>query len=311
MQLKQNTILSILGLALLGFMACDKITEPFEEKTFFDSLLCGNLSETFDTNKTDYVQNVLIEDFTGQTCGNCPGAAVEAANIKKDYPEQVIITAVHAGDFAEPFNAGPKFREDYRTEAGEEYNVYFGINIKGNPNGVINREKRSGDQVISIPNWRSVAESMLSRSPEVGMQAIAVLDTAENSLCVSVLVKALKNITEQKALTIYLLEDSIVGDQKNYAAPNGDPNYPVADIDNYVHQHMLRDNINGTWGETWSTEAIASGAYKIFNYTYVLPAGNKWRKNHLEIVAYTYESNVSSEKHGEVRQAISTEVTLK
>ncbi len=297
--------------SIVGLVSCDKIDQPFEKQTFFDSLLCGNLALTFDTVTNDYQQNVLIEDFTGQYCGNCPGAAVIAHDIAKEHEGRVFVAAVHAGFYADPFPAGsPYYTADYRTESSTEYHEFFGLDTKGNPNGTVNRVKQSGDHVQAPINWKSITESLLTQTPEVGMQATAVLDTATNSLCVSVFCKALTNISGSRSMTVYLLEDSIVGDQNNYSAPNGDPNYEVGHISNYVHSHMLRDNINGTWGETWLQDGASSGDFQVFNYTYEIQ-DTTWRKNHLEIVAYTFESNPSSDVYPRINQAIKAKISVK
>ena len=297
---------------LIGNVSCDKIDYPFEAKTSFDSLLCGNLALTIDTVTNDYRQNVLIEDFTGQYCGNCPGAAVIAHEISDENKGRIVVTAVHAGFYAVPHPASSEYyTTDYRTAAGDEYHIFFGLDTKGNPNGTVNREKgSSGDHVLAPTNWRAKTEGILTRTPEVGMQVKAVIDTAANSICVSVLCKALTNIDGPRSMTVYLLEDSIVGDQNNYAPPQGDPNYEVGTIDNYVHHHMLRDNINGTWGETWLTEGAQSGEFQIFNYTYQIENPN-WRKEHLEVVAYTFESNPSSSDYPKINQVVKAEMSVK
>ena len=51
---------------------------------------------------SDGIRKILLEDYTGHKCPNCPEAAVEAHNLKLAYGDSLVIMAVHAGVFAEP-----------------------------------------------------------------------------------------------------------------------------------------------------------------------------------------------------------------
>ena len=62
-------------------------------------------------------KKVLIEDFTGFKCANCPDASSELHKIEEIYPDKVIGIAIHAGSFAEPSGV---FVTDFRTDEGNE-----------------------------------------------------------------------------------------------------------------------------------------------------------------------------------------------
>ena len=67
-------------------------------------------------------KKVLVEDFTGYKCTNCPAAATELHNIEEFYPDKVIGIAIHAGSFAKP---GGVFVTDFRTDEGNEITDFF------------------------------------------------------------------------------------------------------------------------------------------------------------------------------------------
>ena len=48
-------------------------------------------------------KKVLIEDFTGHLCPNCPDAARELDAIRNIYDDQVIGMAIHVSSFAKPY----------------------------------------------------------------------------------------------------------------------------------------------------------------------------------------------------------------
>ena len=105
--MKKFNLLSILLLVSVGFFfsACDQTDPPY---------LADNETEfVIDTNK----KKVLIEDFTGYTCGNCPNAGVIAHDLEHLYKERVIGIEVHVGSFAVP---KAPHKEVYRSEASTE-----------------------------------------------------------------------------------------------------------------------------------------------------------------------------------------------
>ena len=98
-------------------IACDSISPS-------DDCCCYNNFSCFD-NPSNIIQKILIEDFTGHTCQNCPEAAEELHTIQSNYPSQVIGIAIHAGFFAEPENNDTSFTTDFRTEKGNSIHDKF------------------------------------------------------------------------------------------------------------------------------------------------------------------------------------------
>jgi thiol-disulfide isomerase/thioredoxin len=71
-----------------SFNSCDVIEEPFliEQEVVSDS--CEAF--IFPTQE-NYVKKVLLEDYTGHTCGNCPRAAEKADELKETYQNQLLV----------------------------------------------------------------------------------------------------------------------------------------------------------------------------------------------------------------------------
>ena len=87
-------------------------------------------------------KKVLIEDFTGHLCPNCPDAARELSAIHNIYGDQVIGMALHVTkSFARPYSASqaPAFQYDFRTNWGDDWDAFYGISDAGLPRGMINR----------------------------------------------------------------------------------------------------------------------------------------------------------------------------
>jgi hypothetical protein len=105
-----SLFLSISTIILVG-IACDKIDSPVIEKTSVEKLIETyypgkpddyELNPTFTPN-TNTNRNVLLEDYTGHRCNNCPAAATIAKNIEAANPNRVFIMSVHAGPIGSTF----------------------------------------------------------------------------------------------------------------------------------------------------------------------------------------------------------------
>ena len=84
-------------------------------------------------------RNVLIEDFTGQRCVNCPNATDEIANLIGQYGEATVIAVgIHSGPFSKSVRGVPYA---LWTEDGDAYFDYW--KVESQPKGVIDRRGTS------------------------------------------------------------------------------------------------------------------------------------------------------------------------
>ena len=239
----------LLIIIVFALWSCDKIEPPYTEE--------GSVAETG--------KKVLIEDFTGHLCNNCPRAHRELEHLKSIYGDQLISIGIHVGNFAQPLTEN-YFGEDFRTETGNELNDFFGADDAGLPNGMVNMRKVNGNYLLSYTEWGSVVATILAEPQKLDLTTTAEFDTATRKLDVTVTAKVLKYFKADEGLKIcvYLTEDSIVGWQKDAENEGGE------DIPDYVHRHVLRGSLNGTWGETINIDPTVYGSetdYKITGFS--------------------------------------------
>ena len=258
-------IISLFISFIVLFIACEKVSPPFKESN-------GGGDDTI-----GFVKNVLLEDYTGHTCVNCPTAAVIGHDLKELYGERLIVMAVHAGYFADP-HAG-LFENDYRTEAGNEWNTFFGF--QNYPSGLINRVPNApGDYIVVKDKWGTkVAEEM-----EKEAEAKMILTTSYSGGVVSIDITTefLKNMSGAYNLFVGITEDSLVSTQKNENPDVGDT--PI--IHDYVFMHMFRGAVNGSWGENIFGDAVEVGKEYTKSYQYTI-TGNP---DNSHVVAYVYDN---------------------
>ncbi len=260
--------------------SCDKIKYPRETNT---TLAGVNFIEK-DNNDVVNVKKVLLEDYTGHTCGNCPKAAAKAEELKALYKDTLIVVAVHAGSFADPT---PSYPADYRTTAGTDWDNFFGVSAAGLPKGIINRVGYpTTTHIYSYTQWASVVPTLIRTTPKITLYLKTQYDTIQRVLNLSHKIKFLQNYPNDVYLNTLVIEDSIVGKQKDYSV------YPD-DVENYMFRYILIGSLNGSWGNLVKSAPINANDSITKNITgyYLNP---NFRDKQVYVVSFLYD-NVTKE----------------
>jgi len=254
--------------------SCDKVSQPFVEQV---DLCDGN-------------KKVLIEDYTGHGCVNCPGAAVLAHDLNEELcatEDKLVIIGVHAGYFAQPnFEEdvyGPLFSADFLTEAGNAWDTYFGNSAMGNPNGLVDRVKGDNGYVLYPDSWGGVAAERLAEAAKVNITINNDFDTDTKELITMINTEFISSVTGNYKLIVCVTQNNIIAPQKN----NDDQIGPKPVDSTYVHNHVLRGSLNGAWGENVS----ASGEVEVgtkYEKSYVHTFPTDWIPEDCQIVAFVY-----------------------
>lgn len=229
-------------------------------------------SEVSESERFEYVKpaevkrNVLLEDYTGQKCVNCPNAVDEIHKLQELYGEDhVIAVAIHGGPMAVKSNSKVL---GLRTDLADTY--YTTANIEANPMGVINR---SGTP-ITPDQWQSAVSAAIQKTAPVDIETSGYIDN--NTINIESVVTGVDGKTTGK-LQLWILEDGITAMQ---LMPDGSAN---AD---FVHNHVLRAAVNRVWGEDIS---INEGAVKQFNYKFT--PEEDWNQQNLSLVTFIYNDS--------------------
>ncbi len=250
---------------LLVFQSCDKLSAPYAEVR----------PSGGDTTS----RPVLLEDYTGHKCVNCPLAAIGAHDLEKLYSGQVFVMAVHATYFATPDPSGD-FTADYRTEAGTAWAQDY--KIESAPNGLVNRTFFSGKNIYMSPKlWGGAVEKAVELPKVAIMKINNLYNEGSRTLNTMIDTKFLSQLEGGFSLVACILEDSIVSPQQNKDTLAG----PVPVIKDYVFMEMLRGSMNGSWGEQITATADPSKIYRK-EYSFVIP--QDWEPSHLWVLAFIY-----------------------
>lgn len=258
--MKNTIFINLLLISSLFILSCSKIDEPYIRKT------SGNASQG---------RNVLLEEFTGHRCPNCPEASLGAHELQAENPEVVLIS-IHEGVFAVPFPSG-LFTTDFRSATGNELASFFPPSSY--PSGMINRKPVDNIQVSNPSKWAQAIATFKDNDPVAGLFISNTYDTATRTVNATVRTEFLESYSSPLNLTIYITEDSIIKPQINNNPQVG----PTPYIENYFHRHVLRGSFNGTWGTTLTTAAVSYGNIKTSHVKAVLDTA--WNDKQCYMVA--------------------------
>lgn len=263
---------------VLGLSGCDKLEPPYyTAPDIIDTAACP-VPEF--PELTTHTKRVLLEDYTGHTCPNCPAAGKIAHILHDQYPDQLVIMAVHVGWFARPYPApgvDSVFYHDFRTSAGDDWNLFFKNENAGLPNGLLNRQKVDDKYVIQKDQWGGVIASTLKLEPKMDLQLIVDYNEVDRKICVHTKTWFLETLDLNLKLEAVIIEDSIIAAQKNDDPTIG----TVGIIEDYVHMHVMRGAINGAWGSTIAEKGVANPSTLVKTLQSTLPAASVPKNCHI------------------------------
>ena len=254
--------LFLLATIILGLTACSNIDE--DERLIY--------VEPAEVNRP-----VLIEDFTGQACVNCPNATAAIHELQETYGEEnVIAVAIHCGPFAHlRSNMGNAFLSDLGTKLGDEYYTHW--NIEAQPGVKINR----GAPIYDTNQYAAAVANELKKTSTVHFDAVEFSNNA-------VLVDLSSSDRVEGRLQVWIVEDSInaKNPQTKYQQfmPDGSRRQ------DYVHNHVFRASLtNDAYGEPVTLEAGNKSYTQVFYLQ-----GNEaldnfehlWQKQYLSAVVF-------------------------
>lgn len=243
-------------------------------------------------------RNILIEEFTGVQCVNCPQGTDEIVNLQGLYGKNLISVAIHAGFFAQAPYSDSKY--NFLTQSGQAIENWIGPPL-GYPSAVVNRSKFSGENSYQLgrQKWAAYVGQLAQSLPLVDVAAITNFNPVTRELEVSVTVEALADINEDIRINVMLTEDNIIDPQANTAAPGGRTT-------EYRHRHVLRSMLTNFDGNFLAAN-MKFGDKISKEYKFTLPAESGWwNAENCHIVAFVTDASTNSP--GEVLNA--TEVSI-
>jgi Outer membrane protein Omp28 len=216
-------------------------------------------------------KKVLIEEFTGASCANCPTGTAEIQSLQAVHGEKLVSVAIHAGFFATKTSES---KYDFLTADGTAIEKYLG-EAEGYPSAVINRKETDGLLQISgsVSKWAGVVADQLQEKVRIGVAIKNNYDSNTRQLSTTITLSPTETIVEPMALSVYITENNIIDAQKNKQEI----------VKDYTHRHVFRKALTAAIG-TPITEALTSGTTLTKTFTYTLPSD--WVVENCSLVAF-------------------------
>jgi hypothetical protein len=217
-------------------------------------------------------KTVLIKDFTGARCVNCPAAAEHAHNLQHQLDEDhIFILSVHAGFQAQPMGSFPDFLTD---EGTAWYNNHDSNPLFTVDHVALTEGNTLNDAQIDAP----VAEALLE---EQSFEIVVgpSYDAATRQLQVQVQAVALIDLDGEFYVTVCLVEDHITGWQ---TIPGG--------VDKeYDFRNVFRGTLNGAYGEAF--EDLHVDANVAFYFSYNTEINANYNADECYLMVYVYDKS--------------------
>lgn len=250
--MKKLVLFLSLGLgALSSFVSCDKVEE---------------VDRYIPVEKQEAKRVVLVEEFTGQMCTNCPDGHTAIHNLLEAYPNSVIPVSIHASSLAVPEENTAM--NGLMIPAGQDY--YINAGSPALPAAVINRNTPA----LKVENWASSVVEIMAKDTPLTLSAKASFGNDGKSIDIDVDMSSVEILNGK--LLVWVCENDIVGYQLDHGAH----------IFDYVHNHVLRAVVNGVWGEEISLDAFSPTTI-----SYTQPMQDKWVPENTYIVAFVYNDS--------------------
>ena len=215
-------------------------------------------------------KSVLIKDFTGARCVNCPAAAEYAHNLQHQLGEdRIFIMGVHAGFQAQPLGQFPDFLTD---EGTEWYN-----NHDANPLFTVDHVALTDGNTLGVEQIDAPVAAALEEEQSFEISIIPNYDEASRQLGMTANVVALMGMDGEFYITACLVEDNIVGWQ---TTPSG--------VDReYVFRNVFRGTLNGAGGDKF--EDVHVDANDTFHFSYNTELDAAYNADECYLMVYVYD----------------------
>ncbi len=229
-------------------------------------------------------KKVLLEEFSGAKCGNCPMGSYYVDSMANKFPN-LIPVSLHA---YKPADAMFFNKIDTISQA---YSV-------GAPLGAIDRVNPGGASInvaMTYPQWNNKIVTRLAVPPSVTLSVNAGWNSLNRIITATVNGAFVSNLpAADYRIGAYIVEDSVTGtgsgyDQVNfYNSFSGSPFFGKGDpIVGFVHRHVARAKLPTSWSLN-NLLPMSPSSGQTFNtvFSYTVPAS--YNEARISVVAFVW-----------------------
>ena len=258
------------------------------------------------------IKRVVLEEYTGRDCVNCPLGIVAIDNLKKRFDDKFLPIAIH-GYTGDPLGVGLeayygylKLNEAPSATIDRSETIYYPTVSAGTGNYYLSAAAVKEEMGLETDDlWSDYVEKEILKSPEAEVTATIDYDEATHTIKVPASVRYAMNAENQNVnLFAVLVEQEVpAAYQKNdFASINSDVLLPWSAGGKYASAYVTdfnyEDVCRGTWGNTYMgtsgllpSTIVAGQEYKVNDIQFVLPEKTDIKANDCQVIVMMIDAN--------------------
>ncbi len=216
-------------------------------------------SVLFISTQAQVTRKVLMEEYTGTWCPNCPDGHDTIKKILLDHPNRVVVVGMHNND---------AYTIPYETA------MEAAMQVSGFPRATIDRDSFPTANYFAMSRWfwtDAVVDRLNTPSP-VQITMTPSYNGTNRQVTVKVDYTFKAAVNYETHLTCVLLEDNIMAAQSGATGT-------------YTHKDVSRALLSAdNWGDINNPSSVSVNQSFSKTYTYTLPAA--WDANYITAVAF-------------------------
>ncbi len=224
-------------------------------------------------------RKVLVEEFTGVQCTNCPEGSEKLETLLDQHGENLVVVSIHSGFFSIPLAESV---EDFRTTDADNLDNLIGP-VTAYPSASVNRNLFSGEgsRIVNANTWAGYIADELARPSRLEMELTKTYVGNSRELTAEVSIVFFEDIAEPINLTMYLTETNITDAQFT----------PTGIETDYTHKHVFRTALTPFNGQLIPNPSTTSPYTQSLSFT--IPT--EWDAANCSIIAFVHGASPNIE----------------
>ena len=274
-------LIAAVGLGILALSSC-KEKPPYIDLTAGTPII---LDTTYVVSSIPAAEphNVLIEDFTGPTCSNCPSAHSIILGIDGAHTGRINVIGLMPDDFSQTLPTDSS-KYNFRSSVASQIEQQIFGALYAMPDAGIDRmplgDANQGSiyQVVNRATWSDLVNTQLAVTDSINLSVVSTYDPTTQKAAITTTVTYLQPMSTQQSLSIAVVEDSFVDWQED--GINYDTFYHFNDV--------FRDLVTGNPVGSPILPAMPNkeaGRTAMRTYLYAIDP-TKWNPAHMRVIAF-------------------------
>lgn len=234
-------------------------------------------------------RKVLVEEFTGATCTNCPDARQQLKAISDANPGRIVLIELHTANHikGEPV----KYISKYDLRSADAANIFKSI-FRGYfpfgsiPNAAIDRVVDGGEILMMRTNWASIINKRIATESPIKLTLTNTYDAAKATGIVKVNVSYTKQISTKNYISIAMIENNIIDAQEF-----------LDHIDTfYSFQHVFRKSFTPASGAEILSTIATKEPGRVYEGSFKYTIDPAWNPENCKIVVWVHNNDASTKE---------------